>query len=176
MVFATRVLINAAGHGASAVSLAIDAIDHSIVPPHYMAKGQYFTTTRKPPFRHLIYPMPSGGGLGIHLTLDSGTSARFGPDIAWVEAPSYDVNPADAEKFHRSISKYWPVLQPQDLVPAWAGLRPKIWPDGKTFQDFVFHYAADHQCDGLIALYGMDSPGLTSSLAIAEDIADQLAA
>ena len=176
MVFAARVLINAAGHGASSVSLAIDAVDHSTVPPHYMAKGQYFTTTRKPPFRHLIYPMPSGGGLGIHLTLDSGNSARFGPDIVWVDAPSYDVNPADAEKFHHSISQYWPDLQPQDLVPAWAGLRPKIWPDGKTFQDFVFHYAADHQCDGLVALYGMDSPGLTSSLAIAKDIVDQLAA
>ena len=174
MVFAARVLINAAGHGATAVSMAIDAVDQNTVPPHYMAKGQYFTTTRKPPFRHLIYPMPSGGGLGIHLTLDSGGGARFGPDITWVDTPSYDVNPADAITFHRSISQYWPELQPQDLVPAWAGLRPKIVPDGNTFQDFLFHQAEDHKCDGLIALYGMDSPGLTSSLAIAEDILDRL--
>ena len=172
MTFACQTLINAAGHGAHLVSQAVHGIDVDTIPPHYMAKGQYFNTTRKPPFQHLIYPVPSGGGLGIHLTLDSGGGARFGPDITWVDSPSYDVNPADAEKFHQSISTYWPALQREDLVPAWAGLRPKIWPDGTYFQDFTFHDASIHGCSGYIALYAMDSPGLTSSLAIAEYIAE----
>lgn len=172
ITFACQTLINAAGHGAHKVSHAVAGIAKDTIPPHFMAKGQYFNTTRKPPFRHLIYPVPSGGGLGIHLTLDSGGGARFGPDITWVDSPSYDVNPADADKFHQSITTYWPALQRDDLVPAWAGLRPKIWPDGKHFQDFTFHDASIHGCHGYMALYAMDSPGLTSSLAIAEYVTE----
>lgn len=171
IVIFCRHLVNCGGHGARNISLAIDAVDEDSVPPHYMAKGQYFNTTRKPPFRHLIYPMPSGSGLGIHLTLDSGNGARFGPDAAWVDVPSYDVDAADAEKFHRSISTYWPELKQSDLVPAWAGLRPKVAPDDKRFHDFLIHDESRHGCEGLIALYGIDSPGLTSSLAIASHIA-----
>lgn len=172
ITFACQTLINAAGHGSHQVSHAVSGISTDTIPPYYMAKGQYFNTTRKPPFKHLIYPVPSGGGLGIHLTLDSGGGARFGPDITWVDSPSYDVNPADADKFHRSISTYWPALQRDELIPAWAGLRPKIWPDGSHFQDFTFHDASVHGCEGYIALYAMDSPGLTSSLAIAEYVAE----
>ena len=128
MTLAVSSIVNAAGHGARQASLNIEGMNADAIPPHYMAKGQYFTTTRRPPFRHLIYPMPSGGGLGIHLTLDTGGGARFGPDINWVDTPSYDVDPASATRFHESISQYWPELEIDDLVPAWAGLRPKIIP------------------------------------------------
>lgn len=165
-------IINAAGHGAIPASLTIEGMDSAKVPQQYFAKGQYFSTTRKPPFKRLIYPLPSGGGLGIHLTLDSGNGARFGPDIHWVETPSYDVNPDDAAIFHQLISSYWPALQPEELVPAWAGVRPKIVADGSAFQDFRFATEAEHGCAGVIALYGIDSPGLTSSLAIADHVAE----
>ena len=101
MTLAVTSIVNAAGHGARQASLNIEGMNADAIPPHYMAKGQYFTTTKRPPFRHLIYPMPSGGGLGIHLTLDTGGGARFGPDINWVDAPSYDVDPASASRFHR---------------------------------------------------------------------------
>lgn len=173
MVIDCARIINAAGHGARRVALAIDGLEASAVPPHYMARGQYFTTSRKPPFRHLIYPMPSGGGLGIHLTLDAGGGgARFGPDIQWVDEESYAVNPADARRFHQSISTYWPDLKEDELVPAWAGLRPKIHPDGSTFQDFMVMTGADHGADGVTSLHAIDSPGLTSSMALAAHTAE----
>ncbi len=167
MVIDAGRIINAAGHGSHTVSKAIEGLEPSSIPPHYMAKGQYFTTTRKPPFSRLIYPMPSGGGLGIHLTLDAANGARFGPDIQWVEGEDYSVDPGDAAKFHRSISTYWPDLREDELVPAWAGLRPKIYNDGSRFQDFTIMTGADHGADGVTALYAIDSPGLTSSLALA---------
>lgn len=166
-----RRIINSAGHGAHEVSQHIEGVRRDSIPPRYMAKGQYFTTSKKPPFSHLIYPVPSDGGLGIHLTLDTGGSARFGPDIIWMngdEAMDYSVNPADRKKFHQLISGYWPDLAEDDLVPAWAGIRPKIVPDGSQFQDFTIHGAETHGADGVIALFGIDSPGLTSSLALGE--------
>ena len=166
-----RQIINSAGHGAQEVSQHIEGVRRDSIPPRYMAKGQYFTTSKKPPFSHLIYPVPSDGGLGIHLTLDTGGSARFGPDIIWMngdEAMDYSVNPADRKKFHQLISEYWPDLAEDDLVPAWAGIRPKIVPDGSQFQDFTIHGAETHGADGVITLFGIDSPGLTSSLALGE--------
>ena len=172
MTLAVSSIVNAAGHGARQASLNIEGMNADAIPPHYMAKGQYFTTTRRPPFRHLIYPMPSGGGLGIHLTLDTGGGARFGPDINWVDTPSYDVDPASATRFHESISQYWPELEIDDLVPAWAGLRPKIIPDGSRFADFTFLTESDHGAENVTALHGIDSPGLTSSLAIADHLVD----
>ena len=168
MVLSCRHIINAAGHGSFAVSKGIDAIDQASIPPHYMAKGQYFTTTKKPPFSHLIYPVPSGGGLGIHLTLDVQGGARFGPDIQWVDTVDYTVNPHDRGKFHQLVSSYWPDLDEHDLVPAWAGIRPKIYADGSVFQDFTIQEQQDHGAEGVVALYAIDSPGLTSSLVLAD--------
>lgn len=170
MTLSCRKIINTAGHGAQAVARGIGGMDASQIPPQYMAKGQYFTTAKKPPFSHLIYPVPSGGGLGIHLTLDTGGGARFGPDIAWVENLDYEVDPMDRDKFHGLISSYWPELEPEDLIPAWAGVRPKIVPDGSVFQDFMVQSADTHGADNVWCLYGIDSPGLTSSLAFAEYI------
>ncbi|MCE2517720.1 MAG: NAD(P)/FAD-dependent oxidoreductase [Alphaproteobacteria bacterium] len=163
-------IINTAGHGARQVASAIDGSNPDAVPPHYMAKRQYFTTSKRPPVSHLIYPMPSGGGLGIHLTLDNGGGARFGPDIQWVDALDYEVNPDDRAKFHASISSYWPELEPDDLTPAWAGVRPKIVADGSVFQDFTIHHADTHGAEGVTCLYGIDSPGLTSSLALGDHV------
>lgn len=165
-----RRIINVAGHGGHDVALNIEGVDPSSLPGRYMAKGQYFTTSKKPPFSHLIYPVPSGGGLGIHLTLDTAGGARFGPDIAWVDKPDYQVNPADAAKFHRLISSYWPELKETDLIPAWAGVRPKIVPDGSIFQDFTLHGPTIHGAAGVLSLFGIDSPGLTSSLALADHV------
>ena len=167
----TSSIINCAGHGAREASLAIDGMAKNSIPPHYMAKGQYFTTTRKPPFRHLIYPLPNKGGLGIHLGLDTSGGTRFGPDIAWVDKADYAADGKHAEAFWQSISRYWPELQPHELVPAWAGVRPKTVPDSSSFQDFIIHDAEVHGCAGVIALYGIDSPGLTSSLALADYVA-----
>ena len=170
MILSCQKIINAAGHGSFKVSQNIDAVDPVSIPPHYMAKGQYFTTTKKPPFSHLIYPMPSGGGLGIHLTIDSQGGARFGPDIQWVDELDYSVDAKDQNKFHQSISSYWPDLAAEDLVPAWAGIRPKIYDNGKIFQDFTIHQSADHGADDVVALYAIDSPGLTSSLVLADHV------
>ena len=170
MTLSCRQIINAAGHGSFQVSRNIDAMNDASIPPHYMAKGQYFTTTKKPPFSHLIYPMPSGGGLGIHLTIDTQGGARFGPDIQWVDDMDYSVDPNDRDKFHQLVSSYWPDLEPEDLVPAWAGIRPKIYDNGKVFQDFTIHQQSDHGAEGVVALYAIDSPGLTSSLALADHV------
>ena len=172
---ACRHIINAAGHGSHEVASNIEDVDTSTIPPHYLAKGQYFTTAKKPPFSHLIYPVPSGGGLGIHLTLDVAGGSRFGPDIAWVEQMDFSVDPRDAQKFHRSISQYWPDVHLDDLAPAWAGIRPKIVPDGSVFQDFTIHDCHTHGAEGVISLFGIDSPGLTSSLALADYITERLA-
>lgn len=172
MTLFCRHIINAAGHGGRKVALAIEGIAHDTIPRFYMAKGQYFTCSRKPPFSHLIYPLPSGGGLGVHLTFDAGGGARFGPDIQWVEEENYDVNPADRDKFFAMISSYWPELKAEDLTPAWAGLRPKIVADGSVFQDFTIHDASTHGAKGVVCLYGIDSPGLTSSLALADYVAE----
>ena len=166
-VVSARFIINAAGHNARKVALGIDGLRPQSVPAHYMAKGQYFTSTRKPPFRHLIYPIPKDGGSGVHLTLDTGGGARFGPDIAWVDEMSYDVNPADAKGFHRDITRWWPQLKKDELVPAWAGVRPMIYPDGSSDQDFVVMTENDHGAQGVIGLYGIDSPGLTCSMVLA---------
>ena len=168
MKLSCKMIINAGGHGAHYVSQNIDAVDKASVPPHFMAKGQYFSSRKKPPFSHLIYPVPANGGLGVHLTFDSGGGARFGPDIKWVDEMNYRVNPDDGAVFHAQISRYWPALERCDLVPAWAGVRPKITPDGSGFQDFTIHNESDHGAEGVIALYGIDSPGLTSSLALAD--------
>ena len=163
-----RVIINAAGHGAHDVARHIDGVDHDTIPDRYFAKGQYFTTTKRPPFRHLIYPVPSGGGLGIHLTLDTSGGARFGPDITWVKEMDYSVNSADSSKFHQLISSYWPDLEESDLMPAWAGIRPKIVADGTVFQDFTLMGPECHGAEGVLSLFGIDSPGLTSSMALAD--------
>jgi len=169
-----RQLINAAGLNAPLVAGAIDAMPAQLVPRRYFARGNYFALSGRSPFSRLIYPVPVPGGLGVHLTLDMGGQAKFGPDVEWIEAIDYHVDPARAEKFYPAIRKYWPALPDGALVPAYAGVRPKIVPPEIAVQDFVIQGPQDHGLAGLINLFGIESPGLTSSLAIADEVAAKL--
>ncbi len=166
-----RVLVNAAGHGACALARRIAGLDPAHVPQAYLAKGSYFALSGRVPFTRLIYPVPIPGGAGIHLTLDMAGQARFGPDVEAVDTPDYTVDPARAPIFAASIRRYWPGLPAERLVPAYAGVRPKIVPPMQT-QDFVIQDAAVHGVPGLVNLFGIESPGLTSCLSLAEMVRD----
>lgn len=172
MTLGCRLLINAAGLQAPALARNIDGMPLAKIPTAYFAKGNYFSCTRRAPFTRLIYPVPEPGGLGVHLTLDLGGQARFGPDVEWVDAVDYTVDPARAERFYPAIRRYWPDLPDGALVPAYAGVRPKIVPPAVATQDFMIQGPADHGVDGLINLFGIESPGLTSSLAIADHVGE----
>jgi L-2-hydroxyglutarate oxidase LhgO len=166
----SRIFINAAGHGAPALAHAIEGLDKTLVPQAYLSKGSYFSLAGRAPFSRLIYPMPIPGGAGIHLTLDLGGQARFGPDVEAVDTFDYSVDPARAGIFAESIRRYWPGLPDGALQPDYAGIRPKIVPANQA-QDFVIQTDATHNIPGLVNLFGIESPGLTSALAIAADIA-----
>jgi L-2-hydroxyglutarate oxidase LhgO len=170
MTIGCRLLVNAAGHGAPAVAGTIDAMPANHVPKPYLAKGNYFSCAARAPFSRLIYPVPVPGGLGVHLTLDMGGLARFGPDVEWIDRFDYTVDPARAEQFYPAIRKYWPGLPDGSLVPAYAGIRPKIVPPATATQDFMIEGPRDHGIAGVINLFGIESPGLTSSLAIADHV------
>jgi len=167
-----RLLINAAGLGASAVARSIDGMPIDLIPPAYLAKGNYFSCNARAPFSHLIYPVPEPGGLGVHLTLDMAGQARFGPDVEWVDAIDYAVDPARAERFYPAIRRYWPTLPDGALMPSYSGMRPKIVPPAVAVQDFLIQGPGDHGIGGLINLFGIESPGLTSSLAIADYVGE----
>ena len=170
-----RLLVNCAGLQASRLARRIEGLAPASIPETYYAKGNYFSLQGRAPFSRLIYPVPEPGGLGVHLTLDLGAQARFGPDVEWIEVQdpiNYAVDPARAGKFYDEIRRYWPALPDDSLVPAYAGVRPKISPPGTPAADFVIQGPADHGLAGLIALYGIESPGLTASLALAEHVAD----
>jgi L-2-hydroxyglutarate oxidase LhgO len=165
-------LVNAAGLGAPAVARSIDGMPIDLIPPAYLAKGNYFSCHARAPFSRLIYPVPEPGGLGVHLTLDLAGQARFGPDVEWVDAVDYAVDPARAERFYPAIRRYWPTLPDGALMPSYSGIRPKIVPPAVAVQDFLIQGPRDHGVDGLINLFGIESPGLTSSLAIADHVGD----
>ncbi|MEM9604070.1 MAG: NAD(P)/FAD-dependent oxidoreductase [Pseudomonadota bacterium] len=161
-----RELINAAGLGAIPLARAIEGLPSDTVPTAYYAKGQYFRCGIRAPFSRLIYPVPQPGGLGIHLTLDLDGQARFGPDVQWVRAPEYSVDPASASLFDTAIRRYWPGLPANSLRPDYAGVRPKIAGPGEPAADFQLSDETHHGVPGYIGLYGIESPGLTASLAI----------
>lgn len=171
---ASAVLINAAGLAAPAVARAIDAMPRDRIPTAYLAKGNYFSCTMRAPFSRLIYPVPEPGGLGVHLTLDMAGQARFGPDVEWIETIDYNVDPARAQKFYPAIRRYWPDLPDGALEPAYAGIRPKIVPPAVAVQDFIVQTAHTHGLAGLVNLFGIESPGLTASLALADHVAEAL--
>ncbi len=172
----TRTLVNAAGLGAIPLARALQGLDARHVPRAHFAKGNYFQLSgARAPFSHLVYPTPEPGGLGVHLTLDLGGQARFGPDVQWVDDPNdLVVDPARGDSFHVEIRRYWPALPDGALVPAYAGMRPKIHGPGEPAADFVMQGPAEHGVPGLVNLFGIESPGLTSSLAIAEQVAGLL--
>ena len=170
----TRMLVNAAGLDACAVAHRIDAMPPEHIPVPRLAKGSYFALRGKNPFGRLIYPVPIPGGAGIHLTLDMAGAARFGPDVEAVTDRDTSVDPARAAVFTAAIRRYWPGLPDDSLMPAYAGLRPKIV-EATGMQDFVIQGEAVHGVPGLVNLFGIESPGLTCCLAIAAHVADLLA-
>ncbi len=165
-------VVNCAGLDAPALSGRIAGVQR--VPTPYLAKGSYFTLSGRSPFRHLIYPMPEPGGLGVHLTIDMAGQARFGPDVEWVSERHYAVDPRRAEKFYAAIRSYWPALADGALAPAYSGIRPKISASDAPAADFVIHGPDEAGVAGYAALYGIESPGLTASLAIADAVAAKL--
>lgn len=166
-----RWLINSAGLYAPAVARQMSGFPERVIPQTYLAKGSYFSLSGvRAPFSHLIYPVPIPGGLGTHLTLDLSGQARFGPDVEWISAVDFSVDPARAEGFYAAIRRYWPTLPDDCLVPAYAGIRPKIVPPEVAKQDFQILGPQAHGVKGLIQLFGIESPGLTASLAIAKHV------
>jgi len=169
-VLASRV-VNCAGFRAPGVARRIDGYPAQLVPPELYAKGNYYTLARRAPFSRLVYPVPEPGGLGVHVTLDLGGRARFGPDVEWVEKIDYTVDPRRAERFYAAIRRYWPGLPDGALEPGYAGIRPKISGRGEPPADFVVQGPREHGVPGLVQMYGIESPGLTASLALADDVA-----
>ena len=169
MLLSCRWLVNAAGLEAPAVAARL-GVPAAHVPERWYAKGNYFSlggsAGGRAPFSRLIYPVPVPGGLGTHLTLDLAGQARFGPDVEWVDTPTYDVDPARGAGFVQAIRRYWPGLPDGALMPGYAGVRPKIVPPGAAAQDFRIEGPAVHGVPGLINLFGIESPGLTASLGI----------
>lgn len=164
-----RMLINAAGLGSESVARAIAGLDPSHIPVLHYAKGRYFTAPGRCPFQRLIYPAPVEGGLGTHLTFDLGGAMRFGPDVAWTDTPGdYGVDPGLAPNFEAAASRFWPGLQRGSFQPGYAGMRPKLAGPGQPPADFRIDGPAVHGQTGLVCLHGIESPGLTASLALAE--------
>ena len=172
-----RLLVNSAGLQAQALARRFAGLDAEQVPPSYYAKGNYFTLAGRSPFSRLIYPVPEAAGLGVHLTIDLGGQAKFGPDVQWVaSADDLVVDPARGDGFYAEVRKYWPELQDGALVPGYAGMRPKIQAPHEAAKDFLIQGPAAHGVHGLVNLFGIESPGLTSSLAIGEHVVQLMAA
>lgn len=166
--------VNAAGLGANALAAKLEGLDQAFVPRLQLARGNYFAATGKPAFSRLIYPVPEPGGLGVHLTLDLNGGMRFGPDVEWIDTKDYSVDPRRAEHFYGEIRKYWPGITDGSLSPTYCGIRPKLSGPGEPAADFVIQGPETHGVENLVNLFGIESPGLTSSLAIAELVARRL--
>jgi L-2-hydroxyglutarate oxidase LhgO len=171
-----RALINAAGLYAQTVAARFAGLAPATIPPAHYAKGHYYVLAGRSPFRRLVYPIAVAGGLGTHVTLDLSGQARFGPDVSWVDGVDYAFDDARAPQFYASIRRYWPALPDGALQPGYTGIRPKLGPAGTPAQDFVIQGPAEHGVPGLVNLYGIESPGLTASLAIADAVARLVAA
>ncbi len=169
-------VVNCAALGAQALARRTDGYPPARVPRLVLAKGSYFACRKPSPFAHLIYPAPVEGGLGIHGTLDMAGRLRFGPDVEWVEAVDFAVDPARVPLFGTAIRRYWPTLRDDDLVPDYAGLRPKLTGPGEVAADFMLDGPSDHGLPGLVHLFGIESPGLTACLSLAEEVADAIGA
>jgi L-2-hydroxyglutarate oxidase LhgO len=176
-VLRARLVVNAASLAATDLARRIEGFPAGHIPRAWYAKGSYFSLARRSPFRRLIYPLPDQGGLGIHLTLDLAGQARFGPDVEWLDGDDlagfdYAVDPGRGDMFYAAIRQYWPHLRDGDLAPAYAGIRPKLSGPGMQTADFRIDGAAAHGVPAIINLFGIESPGLTASLAIGERVAE----
>jgi len=169
-----RRLINSAGVEAPAVAHLIEGFPAEHIPRAFFAKGNYFALRGRAPFRRLVYPVPEAGGLGVHLTLDLAGSARFGPDVEWVEACDFGVDPARSAEFYAAIRRYWPALEDGVLEPAYAGMRARIYGPQQPPADFRIDDTARHGVEGVLNLFGIESPGLTASLALASEAVSRI--
>ena len=163
-----NLVINSAGLWAPSLSSKISGVPAKTVPAAYYCKGNYYTLSGKSPFSRPIYPVPEKAGLGVHVTVDLAGQVRFGPDVEWVDGIDYDVDPARADKFYEEVRKYYPALEDGAIQPGYSGIRPKIQSPDEAARDFLIQGPDDHGIAGLINLYGIESPGMTSSLAIAD--------
>lgn len=178
-VLRADLVVNCAALDATRVAEAIEGVPVDVIPTIHLAKGNYFSLVGRSPFRHLIYPLPEPAGLGVHVTPDLGGQAKFGPDVEWLAgdaAIDYTVDPGRAPRFAETVRRYWPALPEDALAPAYAGVRPKLSGPGEPAADFMITGPREHGVAGLINLFGIDSPGLTSSLAIGEEVAAMAAA
>ena len=174
MTLSCRELINCAGLSAPQVASRIEGLSSQHVPTARLCKGSYFSFSGRAPFRHLVYPAPESAGLGVHMTLDLGGQARFGPDVEWVDHVDYRVDPRRADGFYEAIRRYWPALPDDSLQPAYSGVRPKITGPTEPAADFIISDPSTHGVPGLVNLFGIESPGLTSCLALAERVTQAL--
>jgi L-2-hydroxyglutarate oxidase LhgO len=167
-------VVNCAGLGAQALARRIDGYPADQIPRLVLAKGNYFAYAGRPVFSRLIYPTPVDGGLGVHVTVDLAGRMRFGPDVEWIERESYTVDPGRADSFYARIRTYWPGLRDGTLVPDYCGIRPKLTGPGEPAADFMIATPAQHGMPRLVNLFGIESPGLTCSLSLAETVATAL--
>jgi L-2-hydroxyglutarate oxidase LhgO len=163
-------VVNSAGLRAPSIARSIEGYPAELAPPELYAKGNYYSLAKRAPFLHLVYPVPEPGGLGVHVTLDLGGRARFGPDVEWVDRIDYTVDPQRAEGFYAAIRRYWPELPDGALEPDYAGIRPKITAKGAPAADFVVQGPPEHGVPGFVNLFGIESPGLTASLPLADAV------
>jgi L-2-hydroxyglutarate oxidase LhgO len=175
MTLECALLVNSAGLEAPALARRIDGLPPAALARDHYCRGVYFTLSGRAPFQRLVYPVPEAAGLGVHLTLDLGGQARFGPDTEWIDGIDYTVDPRRGDKFYAAIRTYWPGLKDGALQPGYAGIRPKINGPREASADFVVQGPAEHGVPGLVNLYGIESPGLTASLPLADHVARLLA-
>jgi L-2-hydroxyglutarate oxidase LhgO len=173
-LLACRMLVNAAGLEAPALARRIDGIPPQTIPKEYFCRGVYFTLSGRAPFQRLVYPVPPPGGLGVHVTLDLAGQARFGPDVEWISQIDYTVDPARGDRFYAAVRAYWPGLPDGALQPGYAGIRPKISGPDEPAADFVVQGRQSHGIEGLVNLYGIESPGLTASMPLADRVVTHL--
>lgn len=171
-----RIVVNAAGIGAQSVARKLYGFNSAHIPTQHLAKGNYFTISGRRPFDKLVYPVPVAGGLGAHYTRNMAGESLFGPDVEWIETCehdkiNYNVDAFRAEKFYGYIEKYWPAIRDRELLPAYAGVRPKLVEAGQPDGDFIIQGPTSHGVNGLVNLFGIESPGLTASLSIANEVA-----
>lgn len=170
MTLTANCVINSAGLHAPAVARKLHGQPAGLIPQAYFCKGSYFTLSGRSPFKHLIYPMPNSAGLGVHLTIDLGGQAKFGPDTQWVDGEDYTLDPGRADAFYEAVRSYWPALPDGALNPGYTGIRPKIVGPGEPAADFTIMGPAAHGIPNLINLFGLESPALTACLAIAQTV------
>jgi len=169
-----RALVNAAGLFAGEVAAATRGLAPEHARAIFYCKGTYFSVAARVPFRHLVYPVPERDGLGVHLTLDMAGQGRFGPDTEWIDRIDYSLDARRCEGFYEAIRSYWPELPDGSLSPSYTGIRPKLAPAGGAATDFTIEGPETHGLPGLVNLFGIESPGLTASLAIAEEVMDRV--